>query len=71
MTDDPAPRSLPPKDLARLRERAAEAAARLRELIEQAREIQAHAVSLRTESRMLRDEVHFIRTARRKVDRFP
>jgi uncharacterized coiled-coil DUF342 family protein len=71
MTDDPDPASLPTEDVAQLRERAVVAAARLRGLIEQAREIQAHAASLRVESDHLRDEARFLRTGRRKVDPFP
>lgn len=71
MTDDPDPRSLPPEDAVQLRKQAAEAAARLRELIEQARAFQAQAVSLRAERAMLLDEVRFRVMALRKVDRFP
>ncbi|GEO43251.1 hypothetical protein SAE02_73990 [Skermanella aerolata] len=71
MTDDSVPRSVPPEDSAHLRERAVAAAARLRELIEQARELQAQAASLRAEREMLLDELRFIRTAHRKVGPFP
>jgi uncharacterized coiled-coil DUF342 family protein len=72
MTDAPAPRrSVPPEDAAQLRQQAAEAAARLRELIEQARELQAQAASLLAKNRVLRDEVRFCRIARHKRVLFP
>jgi uncharacterized protein (DUF3084 family) len=71
MKDDPDPRSLPPEDLAQLRARAADAAARLRELVKQSRELRAQAASLYAENARLRGEVHFRLMARGKADRFP
>jgi uncharacterized protein (DUF3084 family) len=71
MTDDPDRHALPSEDLAQLRARAADATARLRELVEQSRELQAQAASLVAENHVLRDEVRFRVMALRKVDRFP
>jgi hypothetical protein len=66
MTDDPTSSlSLPPQDLARLRERATAAVARTQELDRVSRTAQAHAASLCAESAMLLDEMCFRRTARR------
>jgi hypothetical protein len=65
MTDDPTSSlSLPPQDLARLRERAA-AIARTQELDRVSRAAQAHAASLCVESAMLVDEVRFRQMALR------
>jgi uncharacterized protein (DUF3084 family) len=71
MTDDQDRHALPSEDLAQLRAWAADAAARLRELVEQSRELQAQAASLLTENHVLREELRFRRTARLKVDPFP
>jgi uncharacterized protein (DUF3084 family) len=71
MTDDPDRHALPSEDLAQLRARAADVAARLRELVEQSRELRAQAASLVAENHVLRDELHFRLRASRKVDRFP
>jgi uncharacterized protein (DUF3084 family) len=73
MTDDPTPPSLslPPEDLAQLRARAADAAARLRELVEQSRELRVQAASLCAKNAMLRNELLFRQLGRGKVDRFP
>ena len=65
MTDDPTSSlSLPPQDLARLRERATAAIARTQELDRVSRAAQAHAASLCAESAMLLDEMRFRRTDR-------
>ena len=71
MTDNPASQSLQTEDLAQLRARAADAAARTRELIEAVRAAREQAASLLAENRMLLDEVRFRRLARRKRSRFP
>jgi hypothetical protein len=59
MTDDPDFRSLPTKDLDRLLERVAAEIARTRDLIETARDAQAHAASLCIESATVLDELYF------------
>ena len=71
MTDNPASQLLQTEDLAQLRARAADAAARTRELIEAVRAAREQAASLLAENRMLLDEVRFRRLARRKRSRFP
>jgi hypothetical protein len=66
MTDDPTSSlSLPPQDLARLRERAAAAIARTQELDRVWRAAQAQAASLCVESAILVDEVRFRQMALR------
>ena len=71
MTDEPTSRLLPVEDLAQCRERAAAAAARTKELIEEARAAREHAVSLLAENQMLLDKIRFRKMARRKRAYFP
>jgi hypothetical protein len=71
MTDDPAPRSLPPQDLAQLKAQQAASTARNRKLIAQVRELQVRTASVRAENAQLRGEVCFLEIFLRKVDRFP